>query len=71
VAEHNISANCWSSINGKVYNLTNWISSHPGGPNKIIMICGKDGSQLFDAQHSGQTKPENILSGFYIGNLTP
>ena len=31
VRANNTASNCWSLINGNVYNLTNWITSHPGG----------------------------------------
>jgi hypothetical protein len=31
---------CWSIIDGKVYDLTRWIGSHPGGESYILFICG-------------------------------
>jgi cytochrome b involved in lipid metabolism len=60
---------CWTVINGKVYNLTNWINQHPGGPDKILSICGKDGTSAFETQHSGDRRPQNELQNFYIGDL--
>jgi cytochrome b involved in lipid metabolism len=70
VAQHNSSSSCWSAINGKVYDLTSWINQHPGGPDKILAICGIDGSSAFNAQHGGQSRPANELAGFLIGDLT-
>lgn len=69
VSKHNSAASCYSIINGKVYDLTSWIGQHPGGPQRILMICGKDGSSLFNAQHSGQSRPENELANYYIARL--
>ncbi|MBI5530534.1 MAG: cytochrome b5 domain-containing protein [Candidatus Doudnabacteria bacterium] len=69
VALAKTSAKCWTAINGKVYNLTSWISKHPGGESAILQLCGKDGTSLFMAQHGGQTKPESVLSGYFIGTL--
>jgi cytochrome b involved in lipid metabolism len=52
-----------------VYDLTRWISDHPGGEQAILSICGKDGSSAFDNQHGGQSKPERILAGYEIAPL--
>lgn len=69
VAKHNSQSSCWSVVSGKVYNLTNYISRHPAGPEQILAICGKDGTNLFSDQHGGNMKIENILTNFYLGNL--
>lgn len=69
VAAHNGASSCWSAINGGVYDLTAWINQHPGGPQAILAICGKDGSAAFNNQHGGQRRPANELAGFKIGDL--
>lgn len=69
VATHNSATTCWSAINMVVYDLTGWVNSHPGGKAAILMICGKDGSPLFNMQHGGQNKPAQILAQFKIGIL--
>jgi cytochrome b involved in lipid metabolism len=69
VLKHNSKESCWSIIRGKVYDLTNWIDKHPGGADKILKICGKDGTDLFVRQHGGKEKPEKILESFEIGVL--
>jgi len=38
VETYNTEASCWSTVNGKVYDLTSWINQHPGGPKKITQI---------------------------------
>jgi cytochrome b involved in lipid metabolism len=65
----NTASKCWSVISGKVYNLTSWISQHPGGSSAILGLCGKDGTAAFSGQHGGQARPASELAGFYIGNL--
>jgi cytochrome b involved in lipid metabolism len=69
VATHNSSTSCWSIINGKVYDLTDWIYQHPGGPDHILSICGSDGSAAFNAQHGVDSRVEQTLQQFYIGTL--
>ncbi len=70
VAVHNNEFDCWSAINGNVYNLTAWVSSHPGGKQAIVGLCGKDGSAAFNGQHGGRVQQESQLAQFKIGVLT-
>jgi cytochrome b involved in lipid metabolism len=69
VKKNNTASRCWSVINGNVYNLTNWISSHPGGSGAITRLCGIDGTRGFSNQHRGDTQAESRLSGFLLGKL--
>ena len=69
VATHNSANSCWSAVNGSVYDLTNWVNAHPGGKAAILMICGKDGSPLFNSQHGSSGKVANILAKYKIGTL--
>ncbi len=69
ISLHNSKESCWSIINGYVYDLTSWIPNHPGGGDKIIRICGIDGSEAFNKQHGNSKKTINILMGFKIGEL--
>lgn len=68
IASHNTAANCYSAVSGGVYDLTTYISSHPGG-SVIASICGKDGTALFTAQHGGQSTPVSVLASYKIGTL--
>jgi len=70
VKAHNSEDSCYSIIDGKVYDLTEYIPNHKGGSEKILKICGKDGSSTFQDKHGGDTKKENYLSTFYIGILS-
>ena len=70
VKKANTRAKCWSAIDGNVYDLTAWISAHPGGASAITFLCGTDGSNAFKAQHEGQGKPSMRLSQYLLGPLT-
>lgn len=69
VSVHNTVNSCWSVVDGNVYDLTSYISRHPGGEKNILRICGKDGSSAFEGQHGGESKPEKILASYKIGPL--
>lgn len=69
VATHKTEADCYSAINGVVYDLTAWINKHPGGDKNILRICGIDGSSAYNREHGGDKKANNILAGFEVGVL--
>ncbi len=69
IATHNSAASCYTVVSGIVYDVTSYISRHPGGQSAIKSICGVDGSAAFSGQHGGQSKPTNTLASFKIGTL--
>ena len=69
VAKHNTASDCWSVVGSNVYDLTPYVSSHPGGSAVIKAICGKDGTAAFTAQHGTVGKAANVLAGFKLGAL--
>lgn len=70
VAKHSTQQDCWAAVDGEVYDLTSWISQHPGGADKIIPLCGTDASAAFRNQHGSQEKPNQQLASFRVGTLT-
>ncbi|PFG15608.1 cytochrome b5-like protein [Propionicimonas paludicola] len=69
LAAHASASSCWAAINGSVYDLTDWINAHPGGPQRILALCGTDATAAFNAQHSGQAQPADQLKQFRIGTF--
>lgn len=69
VALHKDASDCWTAINGFVYDVTSWISRHPGGKKAIVGLCGIDGSSAFNGKHGEQKRPAEELATFKIGNL--
>ncbi|MBP9668932.1 MAG: cytochrome b5 domain-containing protein [Candidatus Pacebacteria bacterium] len=69
VAKHNSASSCYTIVNGNVYDVTSWISKHPGGQGAIKGMCGVDASADFNGQHSGDRRPETELAGFKLGAL--
>ncbi|MCB9809618.1 cytochrome b5 domain-containing protein [Candidatus Peribacteria bacterium] len=69
VAEHATEEDCYTTINGLVYDLTAYVHQHPGGDRNILRICGIDGTAAFEGKHGGERRPEQTLAGFEIGTL--
>jgi len=69
VATKNTPEQCWSVIDGVVYDLSTWIDQHPGGASRITQLCGVDGTELFAGQHGGSQAPEATLQRYALGEL--
>jgi len=69
VARHGQAADCWSVVDGRVYDLTTWIDQHPGGMGPIEGMCGVDATDAFTAMHGSQQQPNDVLAGFELGPL--
>jgi cytochrome b involved in lipid metabolism len=70
VEQHNSAASCWGVVNNNVYDLTSYVSSHPGGAAAINALCGKDATAAFTGQHGGESSPTNVLASFKLGTLS-
>merc|ERR1711985_46153 len=51
VAKHTTKGDCWVVLSGKVLNVTNFLSQHPGGELAILTFAGKDATAEFDMIH--------------------
>jgi cytochrome b involved in lipid metabolism len=58
---------CWAIIGDNVYDLTDWIDSHPGGASRIVGLCGTDGTSQFQGQHGGSSSAQGTLERYLLG----
>merc|ERR550537_1325079 len=65
VAKHVTKTDCWVVVRGQVLNVTNFLSSHPGGELAILTFAGKDATAEFDMIHPpdviGKYAPDAII----------
>jgi uncharacterized membrane protein len=69
VSLHATPEDCWTIIDGAVYDMTPFIAGHPGGSSKIAQLCGRDGTEGFLGQHGSATAPNEQLESLKIGML--
>lgn len=69
IATRKDASSCYTVISQDVYDLTAFVNMHPGGKDKILSICGVDGTQTFMNKHKGGEKYMKTLSRFKIGVL--
>ncbi|KAI8069462.1 hypothetical protein BC940DRAFT_366548 [Gongronella butleri] len=65
VATHSTDDDCWIIVHDKVYDCTNFLQDHPGGPSSIVICAGTDTTEEFDAIHS--SKAQAMLDDYLIG----
>merc|ERR1711953_475852 len=59
VAKHTTKSDCWVVLHNNVLNVTNFLSSHPGGELAILTFAGKDATAEFDMIH-----PPDVISKY-------
>lgn len=67
VALHNTESNCWTYVDGKVYDLSKWLPEHPGGGFLVLVMCGVDGAVVLRSQHNSDQ--DSALAAYFIGDL--
>lgn len=68
VAAHHTPGDCWVIMEGNVYDVTTYLSSHPGGAAAIINYCGADLTTAFNQQgHSASARA--LFGQFFVGQL--
>ncbi|KZT64402.1 cytochrome b5 [Daedalea quercina L-15889] len=62
-------SSCWVIIEKKVYDVTDFVPQHPGGPRMILNFAGRDATSAFKAFHSTDVIAANIPPHKHIGVL--
>ncbi len=72
ISTHSTSSDCWMAIEGNVYDVTSYISQHPGR-DTILEGCGIDATDLFTGKsrlgklHSSAARA--LLKNMLVGTL--
>ncbi|XP_052208048.1 cytochrome b5-like [Diospyros lotus] len=70
VSLHSDMKDCWVIINGKAYDVTDFLLVHPGGQEILLMAAGKDASEEFENAGHGSAA-RLMLDEFYVGEVDP
>ena len=73
ILTHNTAEDCWLLIDGKVYDVTDFVGKHPGG-EALLEGCGIDATELYETRPMGSGTPHSdkardLRENYYIGNL--
>ncbi|KAK8288962.1 hypothetical protein V6Z12_D07G159000 [Gossypium hirsutum] len=69
--EHNKSGDLWISIQGKVYDVSEWAKEHPGGEIPLLNLAGQDVTDAFLAYHPGTAWQylDKLFTGYHLKNF--
>jgi 4-hydroxysphinganine ceramide fatty acyl 2-hydroxylase len=72
VRDHDSEESAWLVNKGRVFDVTEFISHHPGGRNVLLPKFGTDVSEIMqDPQiHKHTTNAYNMMNKYCIGKLT-
>ncbi|WFD34948.1 L-lactate dehydrogenase (cytochrome) [Malassezia cuniculi] len=69
VSKHNTREDCYVILYNKVYDMSEFIPHHPGGPQIIVKYAGKDATAVFDPVHAPGTIEKHLPKEKFIGEL--
>ncbi|KAK4499765.1 hypothetical protein PRZ48_007951 [Zasmidium cellare] len=71
VRSHASKESCWVIINGKAYDVTDFIDHHPGGANTILRHAGKDATAEYEPVHPEGTLDKHLPKDKHLGPVEP
>jgi len=69
VLEHNKKDDCWIIIRNNVFDLTDFISEHPGGSEILLARAGEDATSYFITKHGKNPGILRQLEKYKIGEV--
>ncbi|KAI9356557.1 FMN-dependent dehydrogenase-domain-containing protein [Zopfochytrium polystomum] len=69
VSAHSSAKDCWVIIHGKVYDLTAFLSQHPGGAKVILKEAGRDATSAFSTFHPKDLIDQMLPKEAFVGAL--
>lgn len=71
LATHKCAQSCWVTLKGKVYNVTSFVSDHPGGDDLILNNADTDVESIMKDKdsHDHSESAYEMLEEYVIGRL--
>lgn len=72
LARHGSAGDCWMAVEGGVYDVTSYVSSHPAPERVLTDWCGKEATEAFLTKGAGRPHGEEaraLLETFRVGSL--
>ncbi|XP_060602023.1 acyl-CoA 6-desaturase-like [Ruditapes philippinarum] len=69
IKTHNKRTDSWIVLDGKVYNVTNFMKKHPGGARVLSSYGGQDATDVWTAMHNDKDFVGKYLKPLYIGEV--
>ncbi|VEU23738.1 DEKNAAC104929 [Brettanomyces naardenensis] len=67
--QHNKPDDCWISLYGHVYDVSEFLKQHPGGARRILKYAGNDATKGFGMTHSERYMERYLQKDWYKGEV--
>jgi len=67
VQQHRSAESCWVVLYGNVYDVTSFLSEHPGGQKIILQLAGTDATEEYDPVHPPGTLESSLPAEAKLG----
>ncbi|KAF2432168.1 L-lactate dehydrogenase [Tothia fuscella] len=71
VKSHKTPQSCWVILYNKVYDVTSFLRSHPGGSKIILQLSGTDATEEYDPIHPPGTLEKSLPATALLGTIDP
>ncbi|KAI0008914.1 FMN-dependent dehydrogenase-domain-containing protein [Xylariaceae sp. FL0662B] len=71
LVKHTTAESCWVVLYGNVYDVTEFLPSHPGGSRIILQLAGQDATEEYDPIHPPGILEENLKPEAKLGRIDP
>jgi len=61
--------NAHVAVRGKVYDVSRFLTHHPGGQDVLLMAAGRDVTVVFESYHGFSSIAPKMLQKYYVGDL--
>jgi len=68
VSKHNTKNDCYLVVNDNIYDVSSYISKHPGGSRSVTSLCGGEVTGVFASIHSNRAW--DLLVNYKIGTVS-
>ncbi|KFA51623.1 hypothetical protein S40293_03960 [Stachybotrys chartarum IBT 40293] len=67
IRQHSSRKSCWIILNNTVYDVTEFLDSHPGGATLLLNHSGGDATEVFEGLHSPGTLERSLTPNQMVG----
>ncbi|KAI1360688.1 glycolate oxidase [Xylaria arbuscula] len=71
VAKHDTDKDCWVVINGKIWDVTDFLPEHPGGAGVIAKYSGRDATEAYNEVHDPELVESTLPPSNLVGEILP
>ncbi|KAL4873161.1 hypothetical protein BDV12DRAFT_160489 [Aspergillus spectabilis] len=69
ISSHKTSDDCWIVVDNQVWDMTEFLSKHPGGPTIILKYAGRDATKAYSEVHTPGLLKAELAPEQYKGKL--